>query len=60
MVERKQHVIPFRNVVCMSSHANYKTITLLGEGIQFKSTKYSKRKTLKILLLLDTCQNSIC
>lgn len=44
----------------MGSHANYKTVTLLGERIQLRSTKYSKHKMLKMLLLLDTRQNSIC
>lgn len=44
MVERKQqYVIPLRNAVCMGSHANHKTVTLLGERIWLKSTKYSKQ-----------------
>lgn len=44
----------------MGSHASYKTVALLGERILLKSTKYSKHKMLKMLLLLDTHQNSIC
>lgn len=30
-------------MLCLGSHANYKTVTLLGERIWLKGTKYSKQ-----------------